>query len=101
MAKSGHCVTYKWKLTKARLARKLSDEGDASILGLRQTERAHRVTYNTARKITAVTTPPTSPKLFPDDWSIAGICDQRPNMAMHANAAACVAVNSIILMIEG
>lgn len=67
-----------------------------SMLEPRKIQHVHRVTYNTARKITNNVRPPTNPILFPDDWSTAGNSDQRPNVAMHANTAPCVAVNSII-----
>ncbi len=100
VTENGHYVTYKWKLTKARLARMLRDEGEVSMFEIRLAEDAHPVTYNIARKITAATRPPTSPILLPDDWSCAGNCDHRPNIAMQAKAAACVAVNRIILMNE-
>ncbi len=59
-------------------------------------QHVHRVTHNTARKITTEVRPPTNPVLFADDWSAEGNCDQRPNVAMHASTAPCVAVNSII-----
>jgi len=59
-------------------------------------QHVHRVTYNTARNITSKVRPATNPILSPDDWFTAGNSDQRPNVAMHANTAPCVAVNNII-----